>query len=92
VAPIRIAHVLNTMGLGGVRAVAHELLRRLPADRYQQFVYVLRRAGDNPEARARQVERFGALGATCASRARTPRSSPSWPSCPSGCATTRSTS
>jgi glycosyltransferase involved in cell wall biosynthesis len=61
---MRIAHVLNTMGLGGVSAVAYELLRRLPADRYEHVVYALRRAADNPEARAAQVERFTALGAT----------------------------
>jgi glycosyltransferase involved in cell wall biosynthesis len=61
---IRVAHVLNTMGLGGVGAVAHELMRRLPADRYEHFVYVLRRPADNPDARRRSAERFTELGAT----------------------------
>jgi glycosyltransferase involved in cell wall biosynthesis len=64
VAPIRIAHVLNTMGLGGVSAVAYELLRRLPAGRYEHVVYALRRAADNADAHARQVARFTELGAT----------------------------
>jgi glycosyltransferase involved in cell wall biosynthesis len=63
-ARIRVATVLNTMGIGGVGAVAYELLRRLPADRYEHFVYALRRAGDHADARARQAERFAALGAT----------------------------
>jgi glycosyltransferase involved in cell wall biosynthesis len=63
-APIRVAHVLNTMGLGGVSAVAHELMRRLPADRYEHFVYALRRPADNPEARRRSAARFTDLGAT----------------------------
>ena len=64
VPPIRVAHVLNTMGIGGVSAVAYELIRRLPAGRYAHHVYGLRRATDNAEARRHQVDRFAELGAT----------------------------
>src|SRR4051812_28533931 len=60
---IRVATVLNTLGLGGVGAVARELLRRLPEDRYEHVVYVLRDARDHPEARAAQGEQLRALGA-----------------------------
>ena len=50
--PARVAHVLNSMGLGGVPQVAWELVRRLPADRYDLRVVSLRRAkGERPRAR-----------------------------------------
>jgi glycosyltransferase involved in cell wall biosynthesis len=46
-----VAHVLNAMGLGGVPQVAWELLRRLPADRFDLRVYSMRRAAGEEDAR-----------------------------------------
>jgi glycosyltransferase involved in cell wall biosynthesis len=47
-----VAHVLNSMGLGGVPQVAAELVRRLPADRFDLRVVSLRRAEGETAARA----------------------------------------
>lgn len=58
---VRIAHVLNTMGPGGVPAVALELLSRLP-NRYVRQVVCLARRDDQPEMRALQAARFEAAG------------------------------
>ncbi len=54
----RIAHVLNTIGLGGVPEACFHLLANLPADRYDLRVYVLRRAGGEDGARAGRLGRF----------------------------------
>ena len=40
-APIPIAHVLNTAGLGGVPEAAWQLLTRLPAERWARHLYVM---------------------------------------------------
>jgi len=53
-----VAHVLNSIGLGGVPEVAWQLIRRLPADRFDQRVYALRRAAGEDEARAARQARM----------------------------------
>lgn len=58
----RIAHVLNTIGLGGVPEACFHLLRNLPAEHYDLRVYVLRRAGDQDDARAGRLGRFHEIG------------------------------
>lgn len=58
---VRIAHVLNTMGPGGVPAVALELLSRLP-QHYTRQVYCLARRSDQPQMRELQAARFAAAG------------------------------
>lgn len=59
---LRIAHVINSMGLGGVPAVVYHLLRTLPAARYEPLLYVLRGATDHLEVREQQAARFRELG------------------------------
>lgn len=58
----RVAHVINSMGLGGVPPVVYHLLRRLPAERYDFYLYVLTRSSDHQDVRGVQVERFRELG------------------------------
>jgi glycosyltransferase involved in cell wall biosynthesis len=53
-----VAHVLNSIGLGGVPETAWQLMRRLPADRYDQRVYALRRAAGEEGARAARQGRM----------------------------------
>lgn len=57
----RIAHVLNTIGLGGVPEVCFHLLRSLPRERYDCRVYVLRRASNEEEARGGRLGRFAEI-------------------------------
>ena len=57
-----VAHVLGSIGLGGVPEVAWQLLRRLPDDRFDQRVYALRRAEGEEETRAARVARIEARG------------------------------
>jgi len=57
-----VAHVLNSIGLGGVPEVAWQLLRRLPDDRFDQRVYALRRAEGEEETRAARVARIEERG------------------------------
>src|SRR3954452_811542 len=45
-----VAHVVNAMGLGGVPQVAWQLMRRLPADRFDLRVYSMRRAQREEDA------------------------------------------
>ncbi|MBI2959250.1 MAG: glycosyltransferase [Betaproteobacteria bacterium] len=58
----RIAHVLNTIGLGGVPEACFHLLRELPRERYDCRVYVLRRASDEEGARGGRLGRFAEIG------------------------------
>lgn len=51
---VRVAHVLGTMGQGGVPRVAYELLQRLP-DRYERHLYCLTDRVRDVAARGRQV-------------------------------------
>ena len=58
----RVAHVLNSMGLGGVPPVVYHLLRTLPPERYNCYLYVLTPCTDHQDVRSAQVERFRDLG------------------------------
>jgi glycosyltransferase involved in cell wall biosynthesis len=57
-----VAHVLNSIGLGGVPEVAFQLMHRLRAERFDQRVYALRRAEGEEDARAARVARFADHG------------------------------
>jgi glycosyltransferase involved in cell wall biosynthesis len=68
-APIPIAHVLNTAGLGGVPEAAWQLLTRLPAERWERHLYVMSPPAGSAdhseqaaEARAERLARFEAAG------------------------------
>ena len=58
----RVAHVLNSMGLGGVPTIVYQLLRTLAPDGYDLSLYVLRRYADHADVREEQAERFRNLG------------------------------
>lgn len=58
----RIAHLLNTIGLGGVPEACFHLLRSLPRERYDCRVHVLRRAEDDAAARGGRLDRFAEIG------------------------------
>ena len=58
----RVAHVLNSMGLGGVPTIVYQLLRTLAPDGYDLSLYVLRRYADHADVREEQAERFRKLG------------------------------
>jgi glycosyltransferase involved in cell wall biosynthesis len=58
----RIAHVLNTVGLGGVPEAAWQLLRALPRGDFDNRVYVLKRAAGEEEAREERAGRFTDIG------------------------------
>lgn len=58
----RIAHVINSIGLGGVPEAAYHLLRCLPRERFDCALYVLRRSDDELEARDARLARFAELG------------------------------
>ncbi len=60
----RIAHVINSFGLGGVPQVAYQLLRSLPADTYELYLYILKNYQDNSSARQLLIENFDKLGVT----------------------------
>lgn len=60
--PLRVGHVLNTIGLGGVPEAAWQLLRRLPASRCERHVFVLSQPGTEAQARAERLARFEACG------------------------------
>lgn len=57
-----VAHVINTIGLGGVPEAAYHLLRVLPAQRYARRLYVLSRPTTEAPAREERLRRFEALG------------------------------
>jgi glycosyltransferase involved in cell wall biosynthesis len=59
----RVAHVLNSIGLGGVPEAAYHLIRTLPRDAYDNRVYVLKRAAGDEDAREGRAARFAGLGA-----------------------------
>ena len=60
----RVAHVINSFGLGGVPQVAYQLLRSLPADTYDLYLYILKSYQDNSSARQLLIEKFDKLGVT----------------------------
>lgn len=58
----RVAHVLNTIGLGGVPEAALHLMRALPPGRFDCRVYVMKRSDDEEEGRAERLARFEDAG------------------------------
>lgn len=60
----KIAHVINSFGLGGVPQVVYQLMRSLPADTYDLYLYVLKSYEDNAAARIQLSETFKRLGVT----------------------------
>jgi glycosyltransferase involved in cell wall biosynthesis len=56
-----VAHVLNTMGRGGVPRVAYELLERLP-ERFERRLYCLSPRTDDPAEREAQTDRLAGRG------------------------------
>ncbi|MEY2654615.1 MAG: hypothetical protein RLZZ524_1643 [Pseudomonadota bacterium] len=68
-APVPIAHVLNTAGLGGVPEAAWHLLTRLSPERWERHLYVMSPPAGSAdhseqaaEARAERLARFEAAG------------------------------
>lgn len=59
----RVAHVLNSIGLGGVPEAAYHLIRSLPRDSWDNQVYVLKRAAGDEDAREGRAARFADIGA-----------------------------
>jgi glycosyltransferase involved in cell wall biosynthesis len=60
---IRVGHVLNTIGLGGVPEAAWQLMRRLPQAQFDQQVYVLSAAKGHEEHRQQRLAQFCEAGA-----------------------------
>lgn len=60
----RVAHVINSFGLGGVPQVAYQLLRSLPADTYDLYLYILKSYDDNSKARQQLSDHFKDIGVT----------------------------
>ncbi len=54
----RIAHVINSIGLGGVPEAAFQLLRALPRDRYDCFLRVMKPLDANDANRSARLARF----------------------------------
>lgn len=67
---IRVAHVINTLGLGGVPTVVWQLMRGLPAQDHELLLYVLGPGQGEDAARQARLESFRGLGVpvTLASR------------------------
>ncbi len=63
-AKIKVAHIVNRLGFGGVSVAAYHLLKALPAERYELFLYCLMKKINLPEVRESQVEKFQKLGVT----------------------------
>jgi glycosyltransferase involved in cell wall biosynthesis len=59
---IRVGHVINSIGLGGVPEAAWHLLRGLPPTRYQRHLFVLSQAAGDMEARLQRLGRFSEAG------------------------------
>lgn len=57
----RVAHVINSIGLGGVPEAAYQLLRVLPRARYDARLHVLKQPDAQDAARGARLERFRAL-------------------------------
>jgi glycosyltransferase involved in cell wall biosynthesis len=58
----RIAHVINSFGIGGVPQVVYQLLRSLPNDTYELYLYVLKSYPDNGAARQQLSDYFRDMG------------------------------
>lgn len=59
---LRVAHVINSIGLGGVPTVVCHLLEALPPERYELYLYTLKRYSDHADVREEVAERFRRLG------------------------------
>lgn len=60
---IKLAHVVNNArGMGGVSNVAYHLLKLLPADKYDRYLYSLKSDPDDPGAQEEESSRFETLG------------------------------
>jgi glycosyltransferase involved in cell wall biosynthesis len=53
---LKVAHVINGMGFGGVPPIVQQLMAALPRDRYDLVLYCLKRHGDHAGRRARLEE------------------------------------
>lgn len=53
---LRVAHVINGIGFGGVTPIAQRLMSALPSDRYDLFLYCLKHHRDDPERQERLKE------------------------------------
>lgn len=60
--PIKIAHVINSIGLGGVPEAAVQILSRLPAGSYERHLMVMRELDGGDAARIARYERIKGLG------------------------------
>ncbi|NKE73767.1 glycosyltransferase family 4 protein [Nitrospiraceae bacterium HYJII51-Mn-bac16s-1-B09] len=59
---LKVAHVINSIGLGGVPAAVYHLLEALPPERYELSLYTLKRYSDHADVREEVAERFRRLG------------------------------
>lgn len=59
---LRVAHVINSLGLGGVPTAVCHLLEALPPERYELYLYTLKRASDHADVREGVADRFRRLG------------------------------
>jgi glycosyltransferase involved in cell wall biosynthesis len=59
---LKVAHVINSLGLGGVPTAVYHLLEALPPERYELSLYTLKRVTDHADVREEIAERFRRLG------------------------------
>lgn len=59
---LKVAHVMNGMGLGGVPPIVQQLMSALPRDRYELSVYCLKRHSDASPGREARLREFEAAG------------------------------
>jgi glycosyltransferase involved in cell wall biosynthesis len=59
---LRVAHVMNGIGLGGVPPIVQQLMSALPRDRYDLFLYCLKRHGDDAAGRQARIKEFEDAG------------------------------
>jgi glycosyltransferase involved in cell wall biosynthesis len=61
-ARVRIGHVINSIGLGGVPEAAWHLLAGLSPQRYERHLFVLSQAAGEADARQQRLRRFSDAG------------------------------
>lgn len=61
--PIKVAHVLNSIGLGGVPEIAYHLMRSLPKEPYELHLYCMKRYTDHLDIREQRIKQFEEIGA-----------------------------
>jgi glycosyltransferase involved in cell wall biosynthesis len=59
---LRVAHVMNGIGLGGVPPIVLQLMAALPRHRYELTVYCIKRHSDSSPGRAARLREFEAAG------------------------------